>query len=115
MTLGNFLGRLLRRAPMFSPPVEQPKGLIGVLYDLSAPTDDRAEAASDLWEYDEALSVLIAIASREGESARIVESCGESIWGIWKRTGGFDRAVYLSLPAIAQFEIAGLLDQKPDA
>ena len=99
-----------RLLDLIRPKVNQPEGLISVLNDLSAPFGDRGDAAMDLGAYDEALPTLVAIAGREGEDPDIVEDCGESIGDIWKRTGGFDRAIYLSLPADAQKMISGILD-----
>ena len=94
---------------------KQPEGLLSVLLDLKAPVGDRDDAAMDLSAFDEALPALITIASREGEDPMVVESCGESIGEIWGRTGGFDRTVYLSLPAIAQAEISAFLDLDSNA
>ena len=94
---------------------KQPEGLLSVLVDLSAPVGDRDDAAMDLSAFDEALPTLIAIASREGEDSMIVESCGESIAEIWKRTDGFDRTIYLALPAAARSEISALLDLDSNA
>ena len=92
--------------------VAQPDGLISVLLDFDAPLDDRDDAAMDLAEFDEALPVLLAIASRPSEDEMIVEKCGESIGEIWKRTTTFDRTIFETLPPKAQFEILGLFPEE---
>ena len=90
--------------PMFRQ-VAQPQGLISVLFDQTAPIDDRSEAAQDLGPYDEALPVLIEAAQNIAENERVAESIGEAIAEIWMRVGGFDQELIARMHPAAQTEI----------
>lgn len=79
--------------------------LVAILLDTAASLAERDEAAMDLAEHDQALPVLIKIASDPTENSILTSSCGASIAEIWRRRDGYDEAVMSQLTAAAQAEI----------
>jgi hypothetical protein len=81
---------------------------MSLLADVSAPLDERGDAASDLGLYDEALPVLLNVASDPGQDANLVDTCAESVFEILKRTRRFDQADCSALPDHWREAIDGL-------
>jgi hypothetical protein len=80
--------------------VEQPAGLISVLLDRDAREDERDDAAGDLEGYDgdEVIAALAHVASSPDEhDDTLLDTCGESLGGIWARTGMVQPEVYRAL------------------
>jgi len=68
--------------------VQQPDGLIAVLEDSTARTDERDDAAMDLGDYDEpsALEALLSVAHDPSTPGIVLASAGESIARILLRS-----------------------------
>lgn len=81
--------------------------LVEILRDPSASISDRDDAAMDLSEYDEALGVLIDVASDDSENPTILGTCGSSIAEIWRRIGIYDDEVVAKLAPPARDELRG--------
>lgn len=79
--------------------------LIKILLDRDASIADRDDAAMDLSEFDEALDILIEVASDESDNAVVLGSCGSSIAEIWRRLGLYDTDAYNALSSPARDEI----------
>lgn len=95
----------------------QTKLLIEILFNISARTDERDDAAIYLGEIadSEALKALIKYATENYEipydnpndKAMLRSTCGESIAQIWLKNGVFNQNVFNSLAKEAQREIYG--------
>ncbi len=81
------------------------ENLIEILLDQHAEISDRDDAAMDLADYDDALEILIKVASNTNENPIILGSCGTSIAEIWKRLAVYDQGVVDGLALDAQSEI----------
>ena len=65
----------------------QPQGLISALLDKSLPLGDRDDSAMDLEPFDqeEVEAALLSVVLDQGEDEVLIDSAGESLWGILKR------------------------------
>ena len=79
--------------------------LIEVLLDKSSSLSERDDAAMDLSEFDDALDILIKVASDASEAEIIQEICATSIATIWKRCGVYEEDIVNALPMAAASEI----------
>jgi tetratricopeptide (TPR) repeat protein len=85
---------------------------VGVLLDKTAPLTARDEAALDLGTADgpEALRALLAVAGDPSEPAKLLESCGESIAGIWFRNAAVDDRALARLSERSRTRLLRTLD-----
>lgn len=79
--------------------------LIEILIDRTASASERDDAAMDLADYDDALDVLISVASDPTDSWIVLGACGTSIAEIWRRLGIYDETLVARLAPMAQGEI----------
>jgi hypothetical protein len=84
--------------------VDQPKGLIDVLLDQSAPLGDRDDAAMDLHVYDEpeVEEALLSVVLNHTEEEMLADSAGESLGEIWRRKGKYDLNLVAKMHVAAQ-------------
>jgi len=85
--------------------IDQPKGLISVLLDKTARTDERDDAAMDLANYpsNETRKALFQVASDPLEES-IADVAGESLGHVWVEMDMFDSMEYKKLIPNAQRE-----------
>lgn len=91
---------------------KQPAGLLSVLLDPGARSDERDDAALDLGDYDDPLveAALFVVALKPDTPDVVVASCGESLGRLWARRGT-DSGLLTSLPLTAAREAIGILER----
>lgn len=91
--------------------MKQPRGLIKVLLDATAPEADRDDAAMDLASYDESEveDALIRVGADPSSPGSVAASCGESLAEIWIRNRKLNLAALKRLSSDAYSEAVGLI------
>lgn len=94
--------------------LERIEALRKILLELPANLGERDDAAMDLEAFDEpeAVQVLLKVGSNPNEDEMVLEKCGESLAGIWLRTGRFDPSGFSSLVGNARREARIFLSAK---
>ena len=94
--------------------MKQPRGLVSVLLDPDARTDERDDAAMDLSSYSEpeVEDALVKAGCDPTTPEIVLASCGESLAEIWIRRGQFNRRVLDSLSPVARSEALAYLEAK---
>ncbi len=102
---------------MLKKPVEQPEGLIRLLFDPEAEYGDRDDAAMDLAAYDEleAEAALVEVASNSATDPELADTCGESIAEIWERKNKLDLDVFKRLTPPARRIVVRWIELKRPA
>jgi hypothetical protein len=94
--------------------------LASLLVDRKATVSERDDAAIELGEIEENISIVEEIlrdflSNFPNEDDTLIASCGESLGYIWIRNNKFDVEFYRTLPYYAKSEIEGLIKNlKPE-